>query len=71
MMQGLIRLSRLLLTCAIGLVGLGMAAGCGDNQPKKEAPPPEQKMLDKLDSDDPNKFLEGVDEARDKYGKKE
>jgi hypothetical protein len=43
------------------------AAGCGD--PPKKEPPPEKQMLDKLDSDDPDTFLEGVDEAGKKYGK--
>jgi hypothetical protein len=41
--------------------------GCGE-APKKE-PAPEKKMLDKLESDDPETFLEGVDEAGKKYGK--
>jgi hypothetical protein len=45
--------------------------GCGDEAPQPKAPPAEKKMLDKLDSDDPDKFLEGVDEARGKYGTKE
>jgi hypothetical protein len=69
MTTGLTRLRRLMLCLAIGLVGL-ITAGCGDDPPEKETPP-EQKMLDKLDSDDPDKFLEGVDEAREKYGKKD
>jgi hypothetical protein len=44
-------------------------AGC-TSEPEKENPPAEQDMLDKLDSKDPDKFLEGVDEAGKKYGKK-
>jgi hypothetical protein len=46
---------------------LSPVAGCGDAP--EEEPTPEKKMLDKLDSDDPDKFLEGVDEAGKKYGK--
>jgi hypothetical protein len=44
--------------------------GCGENKPVSDDSPPEPAMLDKLESEDPDKFLEGVDEARDKYGKK-
>jgi hypothetical protein len=58
-------LTRLSLTLLVAL--LCGAAGCGDAP--KEEPSPEKKMLDKLDSDDPDKFLEGVDEAGKKYGK--
>ena len=61
---------RLVRAGAIAWVGLTLA-GCGDEAPEPEAPSAEKKMLDKLDSDDPDKFLEGVDEARGKYGKNE
>ena len=44
--------------------------GCGENKPVRDDSPPQPEMIDKLESDDPDKFLEGVDEARDKYGKK-
>jgi hypothetical protein len=50
--------------------GLVMFSACGDPAPQKSDPPAEPEVLEKLDSDDPEKFLEGVDEARDKYGKK-
>jgi hypothetical protein len=56
--------------CTVACASLTLA-GCGDEAPEPEAPSAEKKMLDKLDSDDPDKFLEGVDEARGKYGKKE
>jgi hypothetical protein len=54
---------------ALACLGL-WCAGCGDEAPEPAEPTAEKKMLDKLDSDDPEKFLEGVDEARDKYGTK-
>jgi hypothetical protein len=44
--------------------------GCGENKPVRKDEPPQPEVLDKLDSDDPDTFLKGVDEARDKYGKK-
>jgi hypothetical protein len=53
--------------CVFVIALLCAVTGCGDAP--KEEPPPEKKMLDKLDSDDPDKFLEGVDEAGKKYGK--
>jgi hypothetical protein len=50
-----------------GLVLFTATAGC--NKPEKTEPSPEKKMLNKLDSDNPDTFLEGVDEADKKYGK--
>jgi hypothetical protein len=49
---------------------LTVTCGCGENKPVRNDAPPQPEMLDKLDSDDPDTFLKGVDEARDKYGKK-
>jgi hypothetical protein len=59
----------LTLFCGIicGSISISLVAGCGDAP--KEEPTPEKKMLDKLDSDNPDTFLEGVDEAGKKYGK--
>ena len=57
-----------LLAAVGGLALLIATAGC--NKPEKTEPSPEKKMLDKLDSDNPDTFLEGVDEADKKYGKK-
>jgi hypothetical protein len=51
--------------CALVLFG-----GCGENKPVRNDETPQPEMLDKLESDDPDTFLKGVDEARDKYGKK-
>jgi hypothetical protein len=65
-----IRRTRRAWPLAIASCCLLAIAGCGDSEPETPEPPPEQKMLDKLDSDDSDKFLEGVDEARDKYGTK-
>ena len=64
------QLTQLIRAGAMACCSLTLA-GCGDEAPEPEAPSAEKKMLDKLDSDDPDKFLEGVDEARGKYGKKE
>ena len=56
---------------SIALAGaLLLCGGCGENKPVRDDAPPQPEMIDKLDSEDPDKFLEGVDEARDKYGKK-
>jgi hypothetical protein len=49
---------------------LMVTCGCGENKPVRNDEPPQPEMLDKLESDDPDTFLKGVDEARDKYGKK-
>jgi hypothetical protein len=49
---------------------LMLFCGCGEKKPVRDDAPPEPEMLDKLESEDPDKFLEGVDEAREKYGKK-
>lgn len=53
-----------------GLGALLLFCGCGENKPVRNDEPPQPEMLDKLESDDPDTFLKGVDEARDKYGKK-
>jgi hypothetical protein len=44
------------------------AAGCSDEKVEPKQPDPDKAMLKKLDSEDPDKFLEGVDEAKKKYG---
>jgi hypothetical protein len=44
------------------------AAGCSDEKAEPKQPDPDKAMLKKLDSEDPDKFLEGVDEAKKKYG---
>jgi hypothetical protein len=53
-----------------GVCTLLLCCGCGENKPVRNDEPPQPEVLDKLDSEDPDKFLEGVDEARDKFGKK-
>ena len=59
------------LRCSVAVAGLVIAlAGCNGTKPEKKEPTPEAKMLDKLDSDNADTFLEGVDEAEKKYGKK-
>jgi hypothetical protein len=55
-----------IIVCGAGWL---FAPGCAP-EPEREQPPAEKDMLDKLDSDDPDKFLEGVDEAGKKYGTK-
>jgi hypothetical protein len=60
-------MKRSLFTCVCALV---LLCGCGENKPVRDDAQPQPEMLDKLDSKDDEKFLEGVDEARDKYGKK-
>jgi hypothetical protein len=46
-----------------------LLAGCGEENVEPHETASDKATLDKLDSEDPDKFLEGVDEARDKYGK--
>jgi hypothetical protein len=53
-----------------GICGLALFCGCGENKPVRDDSPTQPEMLDKLESHDPDTFLKGVDEARDKYGKK-
>jgi hypothetical protein len=55
---------------AVGDCALLLFCGCGENKPVRDEAPPQPEMLDKLESDDPDTFLKGVDEAQDKYGKK-
>jgi hypothetical protein len=52
------------------LGALLLVCGCGENKPVRKEEPPQPEVLEKLDSDNPDTFLKGVDEARDKYGKK-